>query len=55
MEEITAFEDFFREAMAPQLEELASKYPESRSLGIDYKQLEHFNPELADELLLHPG
>ncbi|MFH1751218.1 MAG: LAGLIDADG family homing endonuclease [Candidatus Micrarchaeota archaeon] len=54
MEEISAFEEFFREAMRPELEEIAANYPEVRSISIDYRKLEQFNPELADELLLHP-
>ncbi|HLC47627.1 MAG TPA: hypothetical protein VJI13_01010, partial [Candidatus Norongarragalinales archaeon] len=54
MEEIAAFEEFFRETMRRELEEAAANYPESRSVAIDFRRLEQFNPELADELLAHP-
>lgn len=54
MEEITAFEEFFREVAYRDLEQAAANYPEVRSISIDYRKLEQFDSELADELLLHP-
>jgi replicative DNA helicase Mcm len=54
MEEITAFEDFLRETMASELQQVAANYPEVRSISIDFRRLEQFNPELADELISHP-
>ncbi|MFH1442885.1 MAG: minichromosome maintenance protein MCM [Candidatus Micrarchaeota archaeon] len=54
MEEIAAFEEFFRDTMLPELEALAVTFPENRSLTIDYRRLEQFSPELADELMAKP-
>ncbi len=54
MEEIGAFEEFFREVLYSKLQEVAASYPEVRSVEIDYRTLEQFNPDLADELLSHP-
>ncbi|MEK6954094.1 MAG: LAGLIDADG family homing endonuclease [Candidatus Micrarchaeota archaeon] len=54
MDEVAAFEEFLREVMHDDLEHAAANYPEVRSISIDFKKLEQFNPELADELLVHP-
>ncbi len=54
MEEIAAFEEYLREIEHLRMQELASRFPEERSISIDYKRLEQFNPELADLLLQHP-
>jgi len=55
MEEVvTQFESFFDASMRRQLTELASAYPEKRSLEVDFTELEKFNPDLADGLLANP-
>ncbi|NYZ75503.1 minichromosome maintenance protein MCM [Candidatus Micrarchaeota archaeon] len=55
MEEVvTQFEQFFDSSMRRQLTELASAYPEKRSLEVDFAELEKFNTDLADGLLVNP-
>lgn len=48
------FSEFFRHRYLKPIERLAQKYPEKKSLIIDFKELEHFDYELADELLKNP-
>ncbi|MEM4390882.1 MAG: minichromosome maintenance protein MCM [Candidatus Diapherotrites archaeon] len=48
------FLEFFRYSQTKQIEKLAQKYPEKKSFQIDFTELEHFDPELADELLENP-
>src|SRR3989344_1920943 len=48
------FAEFFRHRYQKQIEKLAQKYPEKKSLLIDFKEIEHFDYELADELLKNP-
>lgn len=49
------FEGFFKTPMyKKQIEKLVASYPQKRSINIDYTDLEHFDFQLADELLEHP-
>lgn len=48
------FERFFREHCIRDLYDIASAYPEKRSLIVDFQQLNRFDTELADELLGNP-
>jgi len=49
------FERFFRDHCLRNLYDVASSYPEKRSLIVDFQQLNRFDTELADELLNNPG
>ncbi|MDO8538398.1 MAG: LAGLIDADG family homing endonuclease [archaeon] len=51
---ITRFESFFNTHYKKEIERLVAKYPEKRSLNIDFKDIEHFDYELADEILANP-
>lgn len=49
------FEEFFRDNMAADLDAMASEYsPSTRSLRIDYGELEAAEPSLAEDLLQRP-
>ncbi len=48
------FEQFFKERCAKDIERLANEYPVKKSLSVDFRELEHFDPDLADELLENP-
>jgi len=48
------FGEFLRHKCSKEIEKLAQKYPEKRSLLVDFKELERFDFELADELLANP-
>ncbi|MBI4214712.1 ATP-binding protein [archaeon] len=48
------FEEFFNTYYKKDLEKLGEVYPEKRSLAVDYKNLDEFNIELADELIHKP-
>ncbi len=48
------FASFFEQSYKKQIEKLVGQYPQKRSLEIDIRELEHFDFELADELLEHP-
>jgi len=47
-------EEFLTEYYKNDLEKLAEEYPNKRSLEIDYENLEKFDVELADELIVKP-
>ncbi|MCK4883671.1 MAG: minichromosome maintenance protein MCM, partial [Candidatus Diapherotrites archaeon] len=47
-------EIFLRDEYFSQIQKLSEKYPEEKSLEIDYKKLDKFNIDLADELLENP-
>jgi len=49
------FEAFLRDEYFSQIQKLAERYPEEKSLEIDYKKLDKFNIDLADELLENPN
>ncbi len=51
---VQMLESFFEETYKKKLEELAEFYPDKRSLVVDFKDVEKFDPELADELLDNP-
>ena len=51
---IGKFEEFFEERYKKELAELKSKYPTVKSIYSSYKNLEKFDPEFADELMVHP-
>ena len=48
------FQAYFETQCKKQIERLVAKYPEKRSLYIDFTELEHFDFELADELIANP-
>jgi replicative DNA helicase Mcm len=51
---VLKFEQFFSQKYKKKIELLASRYPEKKSLEIDFKDLEEFDFELADSLLENP-
>ncbi|MFH1255736.1 MAG: minichromosome maintenance protein MCM [Candidatus Diapherotrites archaeon] len=51
---VSKFESFFKQTQMKPIERLVEKYPEKRSLFVDFTELEHFDYELADELLENP-
>lgn len=51
---VSRFAQFFENTQKKNIEKLVSKYPEKRSLEVDFKELEHFDFELADELMQNP-
>jgi DNA replicative helicase MCM subunit Mcm2 (Cdc46/Mcm family) len=51
---VERFEEFFNAEYKKHIERIIESYPEDRSLLIDFKALEKFDPILADELLDNP-
>ncbi|MDO8647244.1 MAG: LAGLIDADG family homing endonuclease [Candidatus Diapherotrites archaeon] len=52
---VEKFEEFFKvQSIKKQVERLIGSYPEKKSLTIDFKELEQFDYQLADELLANP-
>jgi len=51
---VPKFQAFFETQCKKQIERLVAKYPEKRSIYIDFAELEHYDYELADELLVNP-
>ena len=51
---ITKFEEFFSTSYKDDVFEILEKYPDERSLNVDYNVLEIFDPELADLLIEKP-
>ena len=51
---VERFEEFFNFEYKKQIEKMIESYPEKRSLVINFKSLEKFDPILADELLDSP-
>ncbi len=51
---ITMFSDFFTTMYMENINEVLSKYPEQRSLEIDYKDIEIYDDRLADFILKNP-
>ncbi len=51
---VQVLESFFNEMYKRQLEDLSEFYPDKRSLVVDFRDIEKFDPELADELLDNP-
>ncbi|PIU21479.1 MAG: hypothetical protein COT15_02170 [Candidatus Diapherotrites archaeon CG08_land_8_20_14_0_20_34_12] len=52
--QLNKFLSFYEQECKKQIEHLVQKYPEERSLAVDFKELERFDFELADELLENP-
>lgn len=48
------FDDFFSGKYKKNVERVALNYPESRSIEIDFKEIEKYDYKLADELLVNP-
>jgi len=48
------WDKFFNRYYIGDILALANEYPESRSLYVDFVNIEKFDPDLADELLAHP-
>ncbi len=48
------FDEFFDKYCEDSINELITAYPERPSLMVDFKNLEMFDPELADELIENP-
>ncbi len=48
------FDDFFDKYYKSSIDALAISFPEKRSLAVDFKDLEKFDPELANELIENP-
>jgi len=48
------FEEFYNLVYKKEIEKITESYPEKRSLVIDFKSLEKYDPTLADELLDNP-
>ncbi|MDD3084000.1 MAG: LAGLIDADG family homing endonuclease [Candidatus ainarchaeum sp.] len=51
---VERFEDFFNSEYKKEIEKIVEAYPDRKSLIIDFKVLEKFDPVLADELLDNP-
>jgi len=51
---IERFEEFFNAEYKKQIERIVESYPQERSVVVDFKALEKFDPILADELLDNP-
>jgi len=51
---VEKFELFFKNRCMHAIERLVEEYPQKRSLFIDFKDIEHYDFELADELLVNP-
>jgi len=51
---VERFEEFFNLEYKKHIERIIESYPEERSLLVDFKALEKFDPILADELLENP-
>ncbi|KAF5416747.1 MAG: Minichromosome maintenance protein MCM [Candidatus Methanogaster sp.] len=48
------WDKFFNRYYLEDILTLANEYPESRSLYVDFVNIEKFDPDIADELLKHP-
>jgi len=48
------WDKFFNRYYIGDILTLANEYPESRSLYVDFVNIEKFDPDIADELLKHP-
>ncbi|MBN1941648.1 MAG: minichromosome maintenance protein MCM [Candidatus Diapherotrites archaeon] len=51
---VARFAGFFETVYKKKIERIVADYPEKRSLNIDFKELEKFDFELADELIDQP-
>ncbi|MBI5051587.1 minichromosome maintenance protein MCM [Candidatus Micrarchaeota archaeon] len=51
---IVSFNDFFTSVYKRKIDDLLLIYPSKKSLYVDYRDLEKFDPELADKLITNP-
>ena len=51
---VEKFESFFKDRCMKDIERLVEDYPEKRSLMVDFKDIEHYDTSLADEILVNP-
>ena len=51
---VAAFHEFFTTTYRQKIDDLLLVYPKRRSPEVDYRQLERFDPELADRLIQVP-
>ena len=51
---VAKFEEFFATTYKDDVFEILEKYPDERSLTVDYNDLEMFDPDLADLLIEKP-
>ncbi|MCX6769376.1 MAG: minichromosome maintenance protein MCM [Candidatus Micrarchaeota archaeon] len=51
---IEKFEDFYSAALAEKIDRLLSEYPSTKSLLVDYEELERYDRNLADLLVKQP-
>ncbi|MCX6778526.1 MAG: minichromosome maintenance protein MCM [Candidatus Micrarchaeota archaeon] len=51
---VKKFDEFFEAKYRDRIEKLALEYPEKRSLDVDFRDLEKYDYELADELVRKP-
>ncbi|MGN0093672.1 MAG: AAA family ATPase, partial [Methanobrevibacter sp.] len=52
---ITKFEEFFSTQYKDEVFDVLEKYPEEKSITIQYNDLEMFDPDLADHLIDAPN
>lgn len=52
--QLAKFEEFFSTIYKDDVFEILEKYPDERSLTVNYEDLEKFDPDLADELIIKP-
>ncbi|MCR4369377.1 MAG: minichromosome maintenance protein MCM [archaeon] len=50
---IEKFEAFFKDRYSKEIERLVTNYPKKRSLHVDFTDIEHYDPDLADEILVN--
>ncbi|HIH10152.1 MAG TPA: helix-turn-helix domain-containing protein [Candidatus Diapherotrites archaeon] len=48
---VEKFREFLEERYKKEIERLSNEYPAKRSIFVDFRELEHYDTELADELL----
>ena len=51
---LAKFEEFFSTICKDDVFEILEKYPDERSLTVNYEDLEKFDPDLADLLITKP-
>ncbi|MBI5553216.1 MAG: minichromosome maintenance protein MCM, partial [Candidatus Diapherotrites archaeon] len=51
---VSNWENLLNTLYKKEIRQLAEKFPEKRSLNVDFREIEHYDFELADELLARP-
>ena len=51
---VEKFEAFFKDRFIKEIEKLVNDYPAKKSLFVDFKEIEHYDVDLADEILENP-